>query len=35
MQPSEKKYWNRMYLVVFLFLVLQVIGYYFITRHFQ
>jgi len=27
--------WNFLYLVVFLFLVLQIIFYYFITKHFQ
>lgn len=27
--------WNLFYLVVFLFLVLQIIFYYFITKHFQ
>lgn len=35
MQKSEKKYWNKLYLIVFLFLVLQVILYYFITKNFQ
>ena len=27
--------WNLLYLIVFLFLVLQIIFYYFITKHFQ
>ena len=27
--------WNLLYLLVFLFLVLQIIFYYFITKHFQ
>ena len=27
--------WNFLYLLVFLFLVLQIIFYYFITKHFQ
>jgi len=27
--------WNFLYLIVFLFLVLQIIFYYFITKHFQ
>jgi hypothetical protein len=35
MQKSERKYWNRMYAIVFLFLVLQVVFYYFITKHFK
>lgn len=32
---EEKKYWNKLYLIVFLFLLLQVVFYYFITEHFQ
>ena len=27
--------WNLFYLVVFLFLLMQIIFYYFITKHFQ
>jgi hypothetical protein len=27
--------WNLLYLIVFLVLVLQIIFYYFITKHFQ
>jgi hypothetical protein len=35
MQGTEKKYWNRLYTIVLVFLVLQIIFYYFITKHFQ
>jgi hypothetical protein len=35
MQKTEKKFWNRLYIIVFLFLLLQVVFYYFITKHFQ
>lgn len=35
MQGIEKKYWNRLYTIVLVFLVLQIIFYYFITKHFQ
>jgi hypothetical protein len=35
MPGTESKYWNKWYWIVFIFLVLQVIFYYFITRHFQ
>jgi DMSO/TMAO reductase YedYZ heme-binding membrane subunit len=35
MQKSEKKYWNKLYVIVFLFLVLQIIFYYFVTKYFQ
>jgi hypothetical protein len=35
MQKSEKKYWNKLYLIVFLFLLAQVIFYYFITEYFN
>jgi hypothetical protein len=35
MQKSEKKFWNKLYLIVLIFLVLQVIFYFFITKHFQ
>lgn len=34
--PEKKDInWNLLYLVVFLFLALQIIFYYFITKHFQ
>lgn len=35
MEKSEKKFWNKLYLIVLIFLVLQVIFYFFITKHFQ
>jgi hypothetical protein len=35
MQRTEKKFWNRLYMIVFVFLLLQVVFYYFITKHFQ
>ena len=35
MHKSEKKYWNKLYVIVFLFLVLQIIFYYFVTEYFQ
>jgi hypothetical protein len=35
MQGTEKKYWNRLYIIVLVFLALQIIFYYFITNHFQ
>jgi hypothetical protein len=35
MQGTEKKYWNRLYTIVLVFLLLQIIFYYFITKHFQ
>lgn len=35
MKSNEKKYWNRLYLLVLLFLVLQIVAYYFITKEFQ
>jgi hypothetical protein len=35
MQGTEKKYWNRLYTIVLVFFVLQIIFYYFITKHFQ
>jgi hypothetical protein len=35
MQRAEKKFWNRLYIIVFVFLLLQVVFYYFITKHFQ
>gem|GEM_PF-2915226 len=31
----DSKYWNRMYLIVFLFLALQIVFYYFITKYFN
>ncbi len=35
MQKAEKKYWNRLYLGVLIFLTLQIVFYYFITLYFQ
>jgi hypothetical protein len=35
MQKTEKKFWNRLYIIVVVFLLLQVVFYYFITKHFQ
>ncbi len=35
MQKSEKKYWSKLYIIVFLFLVLQIVFYYFITKYFN
>jgi hypothetical protein len=35
MQKTEKRFWNRLYIIVLLFLLLQVVFYYFITKHFQ
>jgi len=32
---EKTSYWNRLYAIVFLFLVLQVIFYYFITKYFN
>jgi len=32
---EKKTNWKLLYLIVFLFLVLQIIFYYFITKHFQ
>lgn len=32
---KERRYWRRLYIVVVLFLIIQIIGYYFITRHFS
>lgn len=32
---KENKVWIRLYAIVFLFLVLQIIFYYFITQYFQ
>jgi len=35
-EPKEKETnWNLLYFAVFLFLVLQIIFYYFITKRFQ
>lgn len=35
MQKAEKKIWKILYLIVFLFLLLQIIFYYFVTQFFQ
>jgi len=35
MEKKEKKYWSRWYLAVFLFLILQIIIYSWITRKFS
>ncbi len=32
---NEKRYWNKWYLAVFAFLILQIVLYYFITIHFR
>jgi len=32
---GDSKYWNRLYLIVFLFLALQIVFYYFITKYFN
>ena len=32
---NEKTYWNKWYIALLVFLVLQVIFYYFITKHFH
>jgi len=32
---NEKSYWNKWYLLVFLFLVLQIIIFYFVTVTFK
>jgi hypothetical protein len=32
---SEKSYWNKWYLAVFLFLVTQILIFYFITQFFN
>jgi hypothetical protein len=32
---KEKAYWKKWYLAVFLFLLLQVLACFFITRHFK
>ena len=34
-KAAGSKYWNRLYIIVFLFLVLQVIFYDFITKFFR
>jgi hypothetical protein len=31
---DEKKYWNRWYIAVVAFLVLQILAFYFITKEF-
>ena len=33
--PGDKKFWTRMYIIVGLFLVLQVVFYYYITQRFS
>lgn len=35
MQKQERKYWNRWYAAVFIFLVLQIVLYYLVTQYFQ
>jgi hypothetical protein len=32
---NEKTYWRKWYLIVFAFLLLQIVLYYFITQHFK
>jgi hypothetical protein len=32
---KEKSYWRNWYIIVFVFLVLQIVLYYFITQHFK
>lgn len=32
---TDRKYWNRWYLGVILFLIVQIIVYYFITDYFK
>lgn len=32
---KEKSYWRNWYVIVFVFLMLQIILYYFITQHFK
>ena len=34
-QPGSNNYWNKWYLAVLLFLILQIIIFYFITRSFN
>jgi len=35
MMSSEKKYWNRWYAIVLLFLLFQVVFYYFLSVYFN
>ena len=35
MMKNEKTYWYKWYIAVLVFLILQVIIYYFITKHFH
>gem|GEM_PF-860690 len=35
MLSPEKKYWNRWYLAVLLFLLIQIVLYYLLTAHFS
>ena len=32
---DEKRYWNKWYIGVLLFLVIQIVVFYFITQHFK
>lgn len=32
---TNKKYWNRWYIAVLLFLIAQIVLYYFITEYFK
>lgn len=32
---NEKKYWIKWYIALLVFLVLQIVLYYFITKHFH
>jgi len=34
-QSPDKNYWNKWYVVVLLFLIAQIIIFYFITRYFN
>ena len=35
MEKTEKRYWNKLYVFVLLFLFFQIVLYYFITQYFQ
>lgn len=35
MEKTERKYWNKLYVFVLLFLFFQIVLYYFITQYFQ
>jgi hypothetical protein len=35
MMQKEKTYWNKWYIALLIFLILQIILYYFITKHFH